>query len=106
MNQVINQQVTVRKALSDSTEINRLLAAAVVSSQFCNLLLTDPARAIEEGFAGERFNLSDEEQDFILALHVPSLKEFAAQLCEHLPRHYAPAQSTLFKNLNEDAWLM
>jgi hypothetical protein len=106
MNQVINRQVTVRKTLSDFTEINRLLAAAVVSSQFCNLLLTDPARAIEEGFAGERFNLSDDEQDFIFALYAPSLKEFASRLCEHLPRNYGPAESTLSENPNEDAWLM
>ena len=104
MDRVINRQVTGRKVLSDSAEINRLLAAAVVSTKFCNLLLTNPARALEEGFAGERFNLSDEEQDFILALHVASLKEFAAQLCEHLSRHYAPGQSTLFKDINEDIW--
>lgn len=104
MDRVINRQVTVRKVLSDSTEINRLLAAAVVSRQFCNLLLTNPARALEEGFAGERFNLSGEEQDFILGLRAASLKEFAAQLCEHLSGRYAPGQSMLFKDISEGIW--
>jgi hypothetical protein len=102
MNRVINQQVRVRKTLLDPTEINRLLAAAVVSRQFCNLLLTNPARAIEEGFAGERFNLSNAEQDFILSLHVSSLKEFGARLHKYISGHYAPAVSALFENPNED----
>jgi hypothetical protein len=105
MNQMINQQVRVRKTLLDSTEMNRLLAAAVVSRQFCNLLLTNPARAIEEGFAGERFNLSNDEQSFILSLHASSLKEFGARVHKYLSGHYhyAPASSALFENLNEDA---
>jgi hypothetical protein len=106
INQAINQRLTVRETRSDSIEINRLLAAAAVSTRFCNLLLSNPARALAEGFAGEQFTLSDDEQDFILSLRVSSLKEFATQLCEHLPRRYAPTQSTPSKNINKDAWPM
>jgi hypothetical protein len=103
MNRVIDQQVRVRKTFSDSSEMNRLLAAAVVSRQFCNLLLTNPARAIEEGFAGERFNLSNDEQNFILSLHAASLKELGARVHKYLSGHVMPAASTLFENFNEDA---
>ena len=105
-NQVINRRLRVRETPSDSSEINRLLAAAVVSTRFCNLLLSDPARAIAEGFAGEQFVLSEDEQDLILSLRASSLKEFAAQLCEHLSRRYAPTKSTLAEKLKKDSWPM
>jgi hypothetical protein len=106
INQVINQRLRVRETLSDSSEINRLLAAAAVSSRFCSLLLSDPARAIDEGFAGERFLLSADEQDFIVSLRAASLKEFATQLCEHLSRRYTPTQSTLPESFRKDTWPM
>jgi len=106
INQVINRRLTVRETRSDSSEINRLLAAAVVSTRFCNLLLNDPARAIADGFAGEQFVLSEDEQDFILSLRASSLKEFAAQLCDHLSRRYAPTQSKVPESFNKDSWPM
>jgi hypothetical protein len=83
--QTFEQRVAPRRTGSDFSEINRLLAAAVVSRQFCALLLSDPARAIAQGFAGEQFFLSPDEYNFILYAQRSSLQEFARQLCEYLP---------------------
>jgi len=75
--------------------VNRLLAAALISKQFCNLLLKDPARALQQGFAGEHFMLSNDEQNFILSLRAGSLQEFVADVCEHLSTRYRVAQVSL-----------
>jgi hypothetical protein len=61
-------------------ELNRLIAAAVVDRDFCALLLTNPARAIGEGYQGERFQLSAETQAHLGSIRASSLPEFAQQL--------------------------
>lgn len=101
IDQVIPNQMTVRKIPLELTEINRLLAAAIINRQFCSLLLKDPARALTEGFAGERFILSRDEQDFILSLRAASLQEFVARLCDHLSVHHTVAQPSTSENFNE-----
>jgi hypothetical protein len=83
--QLLEHHVTHRSIRPVSSEINRLLAAATVSRQFCALLLVDPARAIAQGFAGERFSLSADEYEIVLSARSSSLAEFARQLCKHLP---------------------
>ncbi len=100
VNQMIKHQVTVQKTRPERTEVNRLLAAALISSQFCSLLLKDPARALQQGFAGEQFMLSNDEHDFILSLHASSLQEFVARLCEHLSVHYTVARSSMPEEFN------
>jgi hypothetical protein len=72
----------VGKDVADCSDINRLLAAAVVSKSFCALLLSDPVRAIEQGYAGEQFSLSEEEFALILSAQCDSLQEFARRICE------------------------
>jgi hypothetical protein len=67
---------------SNGQEINRLLTAAVVSSKFCKLLLTDPARAIAAGYNGETFQLAREERERVLAIRAATLAEFASQLTQ------------------------
>ena len=84
-NQLFEQHVTVRKEHTDHSDISRLLAAAVVSRQFCSLLLSDPARAISAGYAGEHFSLTADEYDMVISAHGATLPEFAQQLCKHLP---------------------
>ncbi|HMN11240.1 MAG TPA: hypothetical protein PKD55_02810 [Bellilinea sp.] len=61
-------------------EFGKLLSAAVVSSQFRSLLLTDPGKAIRSGFAGENFELTSEARTKIESIHATSLVEFASQL--------------------------
>jgi len=60
--------------------VNRLVAAAVVNQNFCNLLLTKPAQALTCGFQGEQFNLDSQDARIILSIQANSLSEFAQQL--------------------------
>ena len=92
---MINPQMMVQPTQHEQTGVNRLLAAALISSQFCNLLLKDPARALRQGFAGEQFSLSSDEQDFILSVRASSLQEFVAHVCDHLSGRYPVVQPSI-----------
>jgi hypothetical protein len=61
-------------------EISRILSAAVINSQFRQLLLRDPIHAIHSGYRGERFSLDSTEQKTIASIKATTLAEFAAQL--------------------------
>jgi hypothetical protein len=61
-------------------EYSRILSAAVVNSNFCKLLLTDPEKAILGGFAGEDFNLAIEDTKKLSLIRAGSLAEFAIQM--------------------------
>jgi len=61
-------------------EYSRILSAAVVSSQFCHMLLTNPAQAIAAGFGGEAFNLATEDTKRVTAIHASTLADFASEL--------------------------
>jgi hypothetical protein len=61
-------------------ELSRLISAAVVSREFCNLLLADPAVALATGYNGEAFHLAIEEQELITSIRATSLADFAQQL--------------------------
>ena len=58
--QLFEQHVSLKSINRDPSDINRVLAAAVVSKAFCHLLLTNPTKALAQGFCGERFSLSVE----------------------------------------------
>ncbi len=64
-------------------EISRLITAAVVNKNFCNLLLNNPAEAIASGYNGESFFLASDEQELIFSIHAVSLADFAMQLTKH-----------------------
>ena len=97
-NQLFEQRATVHNGNQQHGEINRLLAAAVVSRQFRNLLLTNPAQAILTGYAGEHFSLSGEEYDLVLSAHGSTLPEFAQQLCKNMPMPKPAARPVLSEN--------
>jgi hypothetical protein len=61
-------------------ELSRLLTAAVVNRNFCNMLLTNPANALDAGYNGESFRLAKEEKALILSINAKSLTEFAMKL--------------------------
>jgi len=63
-----------------SREINRMLTAAVINSQFRYLLLKDPQKAIKNGYCGETFNFNPEEIRLILSIHTNDLQSFAGQI--------------------------
>jgi hypothetical protein len=81
----IPQRVNVLDPVADRTNINRLLAAAVINAGFRNMLLSNPRMVLQTGFADEQFALSAQAEELLVSIHAASLKEFAQQLCEKLP---------------------
>ncbi|RJP50882.1 MAG: hypothetical protein C4583_09925 [Anaerolineaceae bacterium] len=63
-----------------SNGLSRVFAAAVVNRQFCQMLLQDPYYALQNGYLGETFKLSDEERDLIVSIRAESLSDFARQI--------------------------
>ncbi len=61
-------------------EYSRILTAAVISSQFRQLLLTNPAKAIAAGFGGEAFCLENEEKNRVASIRANTLADFALEL--------------------------
>ena len=74
--------ITISSPAEDHLEMSRLLAAAVVSPSFCRLLLVDPQQAIENGYQGETFLLSDADRYLILSIHADSLPDLARQVVQ------------------------
>ncbi len=63
-----------------SPELSRVFAAAVVNQQFCETLLRNPNQALHDGYLGEAFLLSKEEQDLIISTRAESLSELAKKV--------------------------
>lgn len=60
-------------------ELSRLLTAAVISSQFRKMLLTNPGKAIAAGYGGESFQLLGEDKVRLASIQATNLAEFATQ---------------------------
>jgi len=71
-------------AAPNGRELSRLINAAVISRDFCRLLLTNPATALRAGYNGDLFHLTSEERDLILSIRASSLADFAWQLTVHI----------------------
>lgn len=78
-------------------ELSRLITAAVVSAEFRNLLLHNPALAISAGYNGERFNFPPDQHAFISSIRAESLQEFARQLIGEVPEPGTAGVSTPVK---------
>jgi hypothetical protein len=72
--------LVLQEQANDRMELSRLMAAAVVSPKFCNMLLKDPDGAIKNGYEGEKFSFSNGERDLILSIRSNSLADLAGQL--------------------------
>jgi hypothetical protein len=86
--------MTVANAVSSYTipmmsdrGVTSLISAAVVSTKFRTLLLTDPANAMDSGYCGQSFSLKPEEKEKILSIHATSLTDFARQLTNYSMTH-------------------
>jgi len=64
----------------DHRTLLQVLVAAVINPSFQDRLLHEPLTAIEEGFNGQKFWLSAEELDILIAIQADSIETFAAQL--------------------------
>jgi len=73
-------------SISTSSGLTRVFAAAVVSRQFCKLLLSDPVTALQNGYLGETFKLSTEEHDLLISIHAENLADLARQVNKALNR--------------------
>ena len=65
---------------NNSSELSRIFAAAVINQQFCDMLLNHPEQALQNGYFGEPFLLSREEQDLIISIRANSLADLATQV--------------------------
>ena len=78
--QTLQTPIFVTVVPSDYTELSRLLAAAIVNDQFKMLLLDDPESALENGYLGESFQLTEEERALLVSIRSGTLTELAKQL--------------------------
>lgn len=73
-------------SISTSSGLTRVFAAAVVSRQFCKMLLSDPVTALQNGYLGETFKLSNEEHNLLISIHAENLADLARQVNKALHR--------------------
>lgn len=59
------------------TEMSRLINAALVDQSFCSMLLSQPSQALDQGYNGEVFHLSELEKQFVYSVQAKSLTDFA-----------------------------
>ena len=64
--------------------LSKLFEAAVVNRQFCQLLLSQPETALRQGYLGNTFNLTLEEQALIISIQAHSLPDLAQQVTKAL----------------------
>ena len=74
------QQINLKSQPKISSGLSRMFAAAVVNQQFCDTLLHDPSSALQNGYLGETFSLSKEEEDLIVSIRANSLPDLAKQV--------------------------
>jgi hypothetical protein len=60
--------------------LSRLFEAAVVNRQFRQLLLSQPEAALQQGYLGDSFDLTLEEQTLIVSIQANSLPDLAQQV--------------------------
>ena len=60
--------------------LSKLFEAAVLNRQFCQLLLNQPEAALRQGYLGNSFNLTLEEQSLIISIQPKSLPDLAQQV--------------------------
>ena len=64
----------------NKTGLSKLFEAAIVNNQFCQLLLSQPEAALQQGYLGDNFDLTLEEQTLIVSIRAKSLPELAQQI--------------------------
>ena len=83
-NNTVSRKLALRS--NNSSGLSQVFAAAVVNRQFCDMLLHDPSIALQNGYLGQTFSLSKEEQDLITSIRAKSLSDLAKQINSSL--HY------------------
>jgi hypothetical protein len=61
----------------DRVGLGYLFAAAVVNRQFREMLLEDPEAALQRGYQGQNFELSQEDHERLISVRAESLADLA-----------------------------
>jgi hypothetical protein len=85
------QPIATVDTTKDTDSIARLLMAAAINPRFCTVLLTNPQRALQAGFGGEGFPLSQTVLDSLISIQASTLPEFILKLNEALANSLRPA---------------
>ena len=78
------QSIATISTSKDTDSITRLLVAAAINPRFCAALLTDPQHALQSGFGGEGFPLSQATLSRLALIRAATLPEFVLKLNEVL----------------------
>jgi len=73
-----------RAPVAQRSGLHRLFAAAIVSSQFREKLLLEPDLALENGYLGQTFSLTDQEKVIVTTVHAKNLTDFAQKVNQAL----------------------
>jgi hypothetical protein len=68
------------KTANTRTGLHRLFAAAIVSDQFRETLLCKPDEALANGYLGQTFILTDQEQTLIKSIRADTLTDLAQKV--------------------------
>ena len=68
------------KPAKTRTGLQRLFAAAIVSDQFREILLSKPEEALTNGYLGQTFMLTDQEQTLIRSIRANTLPDLAQKV--------------------------
>jgi hypothetical protein len=74
----------IREPVVERSGLHRLLAAAIVNSQFREVLLSEPEMALEGGYLGQAFSLTDQEKAVISTVRAKDLTDFAQKVNQAL----------------------
>jgi hypothetical protein len=69
-----------RKPISPRTGLHRLFAAAIVSNKFREMLLSEPEQALDNGYLGQKFLLTDREQTILKSIRADTLTDLAQKV--------------------------
>jgi hypothetical protein len=61
-----------------------MLVAAAISPRFCAGLLDNPEHALQNGYGGEYFPLSQTTMELLVSIRASTLSEFVSKLDEKL----------------------
>lgn len=77
---VLPLQIAETPTQRNPAGLSKLFEAAIVNRQFCQLLLSQPEMALRQGYMGNAFDLTFEEQALIISIQARSLPDLAQQV--------------------------
>lgn len=74
------------------SKLNRLIAAAVISRDFRQMLLVNPAKGVQ-GYGNEAFNFTPTERELIEKIRATTLEDFANQVYQLIGKTQDPGST-------------